>query len=153
LAFQLDDCYTQNKHIPTPLSVLGISGIYNFEAFLEAHSDVPVYKALMENAFPDRSLWEKACPYTNRLANHASWKRSKAIILSHSDEDELVEKAQANFMMERVLTNPAFADSVHFLPATGPHDGIWESGDILAGLIEKSLEILGVFALAEPSFS
>lgn len=141
LAFQLHN--STHLTLPTPAAVLGISGIYNFEAFLEAHSSIPAYQEFMENAFPDKASWEKAAPYTNRESDPAIWQQAKAIIIAHSKEDELVEKEQASFMLERARQTPCCEGKVHYLETTGLHNGIWQSGDILAGLITRSLQILG----------
>jgi hypothetical protein len=130
--------------LPAPLGVLGISGIYHFEAFLEAHSQIPVYQEFMENAFPDQALWEKAAPYTNREPGLAIWETVKAVIIAHSKDDELIEEKQATFMLERAHMTPHTKEKAHFLEASGKHDEIWESGHILAGLITKSLKILGL---------
>jgi acetyl esterase/lipase len=141
MAFELRNWYVHNK-IPTPAAVLGVEGIYHFEAFIKAHSEVPVYQDFMENAFPDKTLWEKAAPYTNRECDFATWEHAKAVIIAHSDQDELVEKAQALFMLERASMTPRFKEKVHFLEASGSHDEIWQSGHILADLITKSIKIL-----------
>ena len=142
MAFELHNWYTPHSPLPTPAGVLGVSGIYHFDSFLEAHNEIPVYREIMENAFPDRSLWERACPCTNRLPGHAKWEQAKAVIIAHSDQDELVEKAQPHYMMERIRMTPQFKDKAHFIEATGSHDEIWQSGHILAGLITRSLQIL-----------
>lgn len=142
MAFELHGWYTSGSSLPTPACVLGVSGIYNFEAFVENHSSITAYREIMENAFPDRSLWEQASPYANRIAGPAAWESARAIIISHSDDDELVEKAQASFMLDRTRRTANGKDKVHYLQATGAHDEIWQTGSILAGLIEKSIEIL-----------
>jgi kynurenine formamidase len=142
LAFELNNWYLPGKQLPQPACVLGISGIYDLEAFIEAHSEIPAYRALIENAFPDESLWEEASPNKSHLSEPAKWQSSRAVIISHSDEDELVEKAQASYMLARARTASSATTKVHFLPATGAHDQIWENGNILAGLIADSIEIL-----------
>jgi kynurenine formamidase len=142
LAFELNDWYMPRAMLPVPAAVIGIAGIYNFEAFIEDHSEIPAYRELIENAFPDKRLWERASPYKNRLPNYAAWEQAKAIIISHSKEDELVEEAQSSYMLERARMAPHCKDKVHFLEASGKHDEIWSSGTILAGLITKSIEIL-----------
>ena len=142
LAFELNNWYLPVAQLPQPACVLGISGIYDLEAFIEAHSEIPAYRALIENAFPDKSVWEEASPNKSHLSENAKWQNARAIIVSHSDEDELVEKAQASYMLDRARMAPSANEKIHFLPATGAHDEIWESGYILASLITKSIEIL-----------
>jgi kynurenine formamidase len=139
LAFELHN--TPTYKVPTPAGLLGISGIYHFEAFLSAHSESRVYQEFMENAFPDRASWEKAAPYTN-LEPAAAWEDARAVIIAHSDQDELIEKEQASFMLQRARFSPHCKERVHFLEASGLHDEVWQSGHILADLITKSLQIL-----------
>ena len=134
--------YMPRAMLPIPAAVLGVAGIYNFEAFIEDHSETPTYRELIENAFPDKRLWERASPYRSCLPNYAAWEQAKAIIISHSDQDELVEKAQSSYMLERARMAPHCKNKVHFLKASGEHDEIWASGTILADLITKSIEIL-----------
>lgn len=141
-AFELHNWYFPHKSLPRPAAVLGVSGIYHFDAFVQAHSEIPAYKELIENAFPDIASWDKASPYTNRLPDHAIWEHAKVVIVAHSDNDELVEKGQATSMLERARTTPHVKEKVQFLKASGSHDEIWQSGSILAGLIAKSIEIL-----------
>lgn len=140
LAFELHS--SSSAKVPAPLGVLGVAGIYHFEAFLEAHSQIPAYQEFMDNAFPNRAFWEKAAPYTNRERGLAVWEDTKAVIIAQSKDDELIEGEQAAFMLERARLTPHTRKKAHFLPATGKHDEIWESGTILADLIAKSLNIL-----------
>ncbi len=142
LAFELNDWFLSGNSLPQPACILGVSGIYDLEAFIDAHSEIPAYRALIENAFPEKSLWEEASPNKSDLSKTAKWQTARAIIVSHSDEDELVEKAQASHMLKRARMAPSADEKVHFLPAKGAHDEIWESGNILADLITKSIEIL-----------
>lgn len=142
LAFQLNNWYLPDTQLPQPLCVLGISGIYDFEAFIASHSEIPVYQELIDNAFPNKSLWGQASPHTSHLPGTPKWQHATAVIISHSGEDELVEKAQASSMLELARTTPDALGRVHFLQATGAHDEIWKSGHILAGLITKSIDIL-----------
>lgn len=139
LAFELHN--TPTYKVPAPAGLLGIAGIYHFEEFLKAHSTSPVYQQFMENAFPDRASWEKAAPCTNQEPA-AAWEDARAVIIAHSDQDELIEKEQALLMLERVRLSTHGKERVHFLEASGLHDEIWQSGHILAGLFTKALQIL-----------
>jgi kynurenine formamidase len=140
MAFELHNNSAHN--VPTPAGVLGVSGIYHFEAFVKAHSDIPLYQEFMDNAFPDRATWEMAAPYTNRESDFATWEHAKAVIIAHSNQDELIEKEQASFMLERARLTPHYKEKVHYLEATGLHDEIWQNGSILAGIITKSIKLL-----------
>jgi len=122
------------------VAVLGIAGIYDFEGLLKAH-DHPAYQEFMENAFPDKTLWKKAAPYTNSSTDNL-YETAKAVVISYSDDDELVETAQATSMLEKIALGPLLKTQVHVFKAIGNHDGIWGSGTILAELITKSLELI-----------
>ena len=141
LAFQVHKSYVSELSIPLPLGILGVAGIYHFQEFVEAHRRIPAYREIMENAFPDKNSWEEACPYTNELPD-AAWEHAKAIVISHSDQDELVDRAQSSLMLERLSKAPELKSRVHFLEASGSHDEIWASGYILAHLVIKTLQIL-----------
>jgi len=141
IAFQLSNSYLAEDSLPRALGILGIAGIYHFEAFLEAHSGISAYKEIMENAFPDKRLWDEACPYTNHIPEVA-WHRTGEVIISASREDQLVEWAQSTLMIQRVQEDLPFLGKLRVLEASGGHDEIWASGYILADLITKSLQIL-----------
>ena len=128
------------KPLPRPACVLGISGIYDLNAFVWSHSH-PAYKEIAENAFPNLQDWEKVSPSVAQKEG-TIWEGAKVIIISQSKSDELVEEAQPGYMLDLARSLPDVRDKVHFLEATGAHDDIWGKGDILAGLIIKSVELL-----------
>lgn len=142
IAFELHNWYFPHKSLPLPAAVLGVAGIYHFEAFVEAHKEISVYKQFMENAFPDISHWKRASPCTSELPGEAIWEQIRTVIISHSDQDELIEEGQAKLMLERARKLPASKEKVHFLEARGNHDEIWGSGVILAGVIIESLKVV-----------
>ncbi|CZR62044.1 uncharacterized protein PAC_11941 [Phialocephala subalpina] len=141
MAFQLHQSLLLGKALPKPSSVLGIAGIYNFESFVESHSGISAYKEIMHNAFPERKSWDEAAPYSSDRNKETLWEHAPIVVISRSEVDELVEKAQASFMFERARSMPK-ATEVHFLEASGAHDQIWSSGDILASLVVKTLGLL-----------
>lgn len=126
--------------LPRPACVLGISGIYDLNAFVWSHTH-PAYKEIAENAFPNMSDWEKVSPSVAQKKG-TIWEDAKAIVISQSKQDELVEEAQPGYMLDLARSLPNVRDKVHFLEASGAHDDIWGKGEILAGLITKSLAIL-----------
>lgn len=132
----------QSPSLPVPAVVLGIAGIYDFEGLLKAH-DHPAYQEFMENAFPDKSTWMKAAPFTNYSPDNL-YEKAKLVAISSSGDDELVEPGQAISMLERIASGPLPKGNVHFLKATGTHDEIWGSGSILAGLVKDVVELLDV---------
>ena len=128
------------KPLPRPVCVLGISGIYDLNAFVWSHSH-PAYKEIAENAFPRLSDWEKVSPAIAQKEG-TIWEDARVIVISQSKQDELVEEAQPGYMLDLARSLPDVKNKVHFLAATGAHDDIWGKGEILAGLITKSLDIL-----------
>ncbi|RFU35940.1 hypothetical protein B7463_g392, partial [Scytalidium lignicola] len=140
IAFQLHDIANQ-LHTPLPAGILGIAGIYKFDSLVEYHKDVPLYRLMMEAAFPPKLVnWEEVSPYSSHSPG-ALWERVDTLILSVSEEDEMVENEQTSYMMERAKKDRGVR-GVHFLKATGNHDGIWEHGHVLAGLIKDSIILM-----------
>ncbi|TVY59128.1 Kynurenine formamidase [Lachnellula suecica] len=142
MAFQLRNSILKDAQLPEPACVIGIAGIYHFDNFVEVHKEIPVYKEFMENAFPDHSVWGSASPPISKLPGVALWEQAKIIVISHSDDDELVEKTQASTMIKRAESIAQAEKRVHWLKASGKHDEVWANGEILAGLISKSIDLL-----------
>lgn len=142
MAFSLYLPILQPRLLPRPSCVLGIAGIYDFDAFVGAHKDIPVYKQFMENAFPESSLWHQMCPATGFAGHDTLWEHAKVIVLSNSEEDQLVEKEQDSYMLKRFESQLKGDQQVHSLAASGNHNDIWQSGHILAGLIVQSMQWL-----------
>ena len=140
MAFQLRNSYLKDALLPAPACVIGIAGIYHFDDFVEAHKHIPAYKELMENAFPDHNVWEDASPSITKLPGLALWEDARVIVVSHSDGDELVEKGQSSIMIKRARSI-AQAKRVHWIETTGKHDEVWENGELLGGLILKSMNL------------
>jgi kynurenine formamidase len=148
MAFELPSSGASHK-IPKPVAILGVAGIYDFEEFIRSHSQIPAYHELMENAFPDRATWKDAGPYTNREHSPAIWELTKMVIISHSDQDELVENGQALSMWNRARSESGTISTHRVtlsLKASGSHNEIWRSGTILARLITDSIKELRVLS-------
>lgn len=131
------------KDLPTPLpaGILGLAGIYKLDSFVEYHKSVPLYRLFIEGAFPPKLVdWKDASPYSAHFPGTV-WERVDTLILSTSDEDELVENDQTTYMMERVERDRG-TKGVHFLKATGKHDDMWEKGHVLAKLIKESIKYM-----------
>lgn len=142
IAFQLHNSYPEDVKLPIPACVIGIAGIYHFRNFVEAHKDSSAYKELMENAFPDHSVWDDASSSITQRSGLALWEQAKAIVISHSDDDELVEEGQASSMIKRAESIAQAKERVHQLKISGKHDEVWENGKILGGLILRSIDLL-----------
>jgi len=144
MAFQVRNNYLKDALLPEPACVIGIAGIYHFNDFVEAHKGISAYKELMENAFPDHGVWEEASPPITKLPGLALWEESKVIVLSHSDGDELVEKGQSLTMIKRARRIAQAEERVHWMETSGKHDEVWENGELLGGLILKSMDLIEI---------
>lgn len=140
LAFQIQEQFEDLK-IPIPLGVLGVEGIYDIRLLVKTYESIPAYREFVENAFgPDEVMWENASPARSKTP--AAWEKAKAIIIAHSDEDELLNRRQADVMMKRLQQSTSCRSKSHYFPATGHHDEIWKNGHELARLIENALALL-----------
>jgi kynurenine formamidase len=140
LAFQIQEQFGDMK-IPVPLGVLGVEGIYDIPALVKTYERMPAYREFVENAFgPDEMVWENASPACSKKPS--VWGKAKAIIIAHSDEDELLNRTQTDAMMKRLQQSKTCRDKIHYFPATGHHDEIWKDGHELARLIENALALL-----------
>jgi kynurenine formamidase len=140
LAFQVQEQF-ENFKIPIPLGVLGVEGIYDIPVLVKTYESISDYREFIENAFgPDEAVWENASPA--RSEKPAAWENAKAIIIAHSDEDELLDKRQADVMMTRLQQSISCRGKTHYFLATGHHDEIWKEGHELARLVEDALALL-----------
>lgn len=140
LAFQIQEQF-EGLNIPIPLGVLGVEGIYNIPELVKTYESIPAYREFVENAFGrDEMIWENASPACSK--NFAAWEKAKAVVIAHSDEDELLNRVQADMMMKRLHQSISCRNKSHYFPATGRHDEIWKDGHELARLIENALALL-----------
>lgn len=128
--------------IPQPWAFLGVAGIYDFDAFVRAHESVPVYKEIMQNAFPSQDTWDEASPGVNASSQQLElWQGSQALIIAYSKEDELVDEAQAMLMLRSLQNRLGLQKKVHLMQVSGSHDEIWQNGQVLAGLLCDVLDM------------
>lgn len=140
LAFQAQE-FCGSSSVPIPLGVLGVDGIYALKELTMNYESIPAYKRFVVNAFgPDEVVWMQASPYSSKQP--AAWEKAKAVILAHSEEDELLDFTQTRLMCDRAQKTPGHQRTLHFLPAKGNHDQIWKQGNELARLIKEALDLL-----------
>lgn len=139
MAFQiLAESDYPHPMVPTPTAILGVEGIYDLEELVKSFERIPVYREFIANAFEDDTiLWKRASPTSKWKP--ALWEAASALIIAHSDDDELVDQKQADLMLECVRQDPKTRDKAHFLKAHGGHDEIVTKGYELARLIEEAL--------------
>jgi len=112
----------------------------------------------MELAFgEDEAEWQKASPVTFKY-NAQQWPEGKLLILCHSYEDELVERAQRDVMcvaLDREGWNTVMEVGdeedqvkaegrrvVNVRDLKGGHDWIWKDGKQIAMLAAEAVERL-----------
>lgn len=139
LAFQIHE-QCEGLEVPKALGVLGIEGIYDIPDLVKTYEEIPAYRQFIENAFgPDEMDWKSASPASSK--EPAVWKKAKAIIIAHSDEDELLSRRQADLMLKPLQETAKYRDKTYYFPAAGHHDEIWRNGHELARLIEAALAL------------
>jgi kynurenine formamidase len=139
-----------------PKAIIGLEGIYDIPALLDTHQEIPVYKEFIETAFgTNEETWEFVSPTAGIYQN--TWTNGVLAIVGHSDEDELVEKNQAELMRValqdwggRETSNGKKRLLLVDHGLKGKHDEIWQKGEEVSSCIHKALNILvGQSKLAE----
>ncbi|KAH7385784.1 Alpha/Beta hydrolase protein [Pyrenochaeta sp. MPI-SDFR-AT-0127] len=148
-----------------PEALLLLEGIYNFPLLLRNH--VPpacpehisqIYRAFIAGAFGhDASVYQSVSPVSGKYST-AEWPEGRLLVICHSYEDELVERAQRDVMcvaLDRegwsiVMEVGDEEDEVraegrrvlNVRDLKGGHDWIWEDGEQIAKLITEVVERL-----------
>jgi kynurenine formamidase len=139
LAYQLT-AQCGGATVPQPSTILGSEGIYNIPEMLKNHES-PMYREFTVSAFgEDENVWKDVSPYYSK--EPALWINCRTLIISHSEDDELVEKAQAYMMLEKFAKTSEFNGVVRYIPAFGNHDEIWGNPSEMARVIEAGLGMI-----------
>ena len=117
---------------PLPTAVLGIAGIYEFRDF--ANRNGAPYVTMFEGALgPDQATWNDAAPRCFAGSYAADWPSGRHIVLSHSEEDSLVDgKVETKAMIQRLSDD---GRAVTEATIHGEHDFAWQDGKEIASLI------------------
>jgi kynurenine formamidase len=150
---------------PGPEALILLEGIYNFPLLLRNHlppacpeNISAIYKEFIAGAFgEDEKMYQAASPIAGRY-NKEIWPEGKLLVICHSYEDELVERAQRDVMcvaLDRegwsiVMEVGDEEDEVraegrrvlNVRDLKGGHDWIWEDGEQIAKLIAEVVERL-----------
>jgi hypothetical protein len=142
-----------------------ISGIYNLPLLIRNHlpPTTPeyiseIYKNFIIGAFgEDQAEWQAVSPVSGKY-NAQQWPEGKLLVLCHSYEDELVERAQRDVMcvaLDREGFNIVMEVGddedevkaegrrvVNVRDLKGGHDWIWEDGKQIAILAAEAVERL-----------
>jgi kynurenine formamidase len=145
---------------PGPEALILLEGIYSFPLLLRNHlppacpEDISaIYKEIIAGAFgQDEKMYQAASPVTGRYGKE-TWSEGKLLVICHSYEDELVERAQRDVMcvaLDRegwsiVMEVGDEEDEVraegrrvlNVRDLKGGHDWIWEDGAQIATLIAE----------------
>ncbi|KAH3906151.1 hypothetical protein HBH56_209230 [Parastagonospora nodorum] len=147
-----------------PEGLILIAGIYNIPLLLRNHLPpaVPenvavIYSTLISGAFgTDSSVYQGVSPVAGRYGKDV-WKGGKLVVLAHSYEDELVERAQRDVMcvaFDREGWSIVMEDGdeeanivtgrrvLEVRDIKGTHNFVWEDGEQSAKLILDALQRL-----------
>lgn len=149
LAFQVPIEYNHFTMVPQPACIIGSEGIYDIPSLVKVHDHVPYYRQFCCAAFGNvEKAWVEASPYTAKT--QAIWANTRTLIISHSEEDDLVEKEQATKMLERFAETPEWHGQSRYTPVTGSHNETWEKGTEMAKIILEGLDSWRLGRLASP---
>tara|TARA_R110002003_G_scaffold30_3_gene1813 strand:+ start:10796 stop:11650 length:855 start_codon:yes stop_codon:yes gene_type:complete len=147
-----------------PEALVLTAGIYHIPLFLRNHSPpacpeniAQIYTDIVTGAFGSASgAYVPVSPVSGKY-NTQTWQNGKLIVLAHSYEDELVERAQRDVMcvaldregwsivMEDGDEEANVADGRRVLEVRdikGKHDFVWEDGEECAKLIVEVVQRL-----------
>lgn len=143
LAFQIPEMGEGGERVPRPRCVVGSEGIYDLPALVERNQH-PFYREFVVSAFgDDEAAWVEASP-RRAAAGSKLWEKAGLLLISHSDEDEYVEKAQSLDMLERIQATKTDAQDAVYVPAEGRHDEVHEKGEELARVIKVGVKMVWV---------
>lgn len=149
LAFQVPIEYNHFTMVPQPACIIGSEGIYDIPSLVKVHDQVPFYRQFCCAAFGNvEKAWVEASPYTAKT--QAIWANTRTLIISHSEEDDLVEKEQATKMLERLAGTLEWHGQSRYAPVTGSHNETWEKGTEMAKIILEGLDSWRLSRLASP---
>ncbi|KFY80559.1 hypothetical protein V499_00605 [Pseudogymnoascus sp. VKM F-103] len=132
------------EKLPLPLGMLGSEGIYDIPSLVERNKH-PFYREFVVSAFgPSEATWAAASP-RQAATGSKLWEKTEVLIISHSDDDEYVEKEQSTDMLEHIkATKKDGQGQAVYLPAEGKHDEIHEKGVEMARIVGTGLEMVWV---------
>lgn len=149
LAFQVPIELNHFTMVPQPACIIGSEGIYDLPSLVKHHDHVPFYRQFIVAAFGNvEKAWVEASPYTAN--KQAIWANTRTLMISHSEEDDLVDKGQSTRMLERLADTPEWHGQSRYVPVAGTHDETWKEGTELARIILEGLDSWRLGRLASP---
>ena len=149
LAYQVPVELNHFAMVPQPACIIGSEGIYDLPSLVKHHDHIPFYRQFVVAAFGiGGKEWVEASPYTAK--KQAIWMNTRTNIISHSEEDDLVDKAQAMKMIERLQETLEWHGQSRYVPVSGSHNETWEKGTEMARVILEGLDSWRLGRLASP---
>jgi hypothetical protein len=148
-----------------PEALILLEGIYNLPLLLQNHlpptcpeNISKIYASFVAGAFGDnKAVYHSVSPVAGKY-NKSQWPEGRLLVICHSYEDELVERAQRDVMcvaLDRegwsiVMEVGDEEDEVraegrrvlNVRDVKGGHDWIWEDGAQIAKLVDEVVERL-----------
>jgi kynurenine formamidase len=150
---------------PAPEALILVSGLYNLPLMIRNHLPPAtpeyiseIYRDFVTRAFgEEQEVWAAVSPVKGKY-DEGQWPEGKLVLLCHSYEDELVERAQRDVMcvaLDREGWNIVMEVGddedevraegrrvVNVRDLKGGHDWIWEDGKQIAILAAEAVERL-----------
>lgn len=143
LAFQVPEVDGRGGDVPKPCCVVGSEGIYDLPSLVERNQH-PFYREFVVSTFgDDETTWTAASPCRAGPSSKL-WGKTGVLLISHSDEDEYVEKAQSLDMLDHIKATKTAEQEAVYVPAEGKHDEVHEKGGEMARIIEVALKMVWV---------
>ena len=158
-----DDSPTSLQPSGGPEALVLTAGIYNIPLLLANHAPPScpapisaIYTDIITGAFgPDKAAYRAASPVAGKYGR-AAWPNGRLVVLAHSYEDELVERAQRDVMCvaldregwaivmeegddEGVLGAGSARRVLEVRDLKGSHDFVWEDGEQVARLLGDAI--------------
>lgn len=165
-----DGTFPQKEQKPLmPLAIIALAGIYDFIALRDRHLDDPMYRDILQGAFPDGpQTWSAISPTTWLTRNTGRldkiWSNGRLILVGHSKEDKSVEEEQALDLMHALEVHDGGSGDADDAASTtasalydagrkgrrtcelvwleGDHDAVWEQGKEFATMITTAIDRL-----------
>lgn len=146
-----------------PTAIVGVAGIYDLRRLVDTHRGISAYREFIEGAFgADDLLWDAVSPaqMIGSRGVEGGWKTGRLVVLAHSPDDELVDKAQDETMLdalkgweqtEALVPRDELTHKdrrVRTLSIGGAHDDAWINGDEIARSVKFAFEELQEMELA-----
>lgn len=130
--------------VAPPLAILAVEGLLDLPALVRYHSDEPVYRSFVTNAFgSNESIWKAVSPTQSDLT--AAWPDGRLVVIAHSHGDELVEWEQVDLLTKALKSQGWHEKSddrrMKTIELRGKHDEVWQKGIELARAVSATVRL------------